>query len=297
MPRGYRRYVIAAFGWLILAAAPLPPNKGTEADKPKPAQTTQKPAPPITQPVKPKPVEKVKPSEYERPCKPGQYNYNSDLCAQWTAAQGAAEAALWAKYQFWLGIVGTIALLWTLRLTRKATRAATRSVDAQIAAARPIMSLSKVDCLADEMSTDDVASIKFGWTLKNYGQTGCWVESLSIICGEIDSGDTKYAHSRLSAFVPPGTTVQSKIETTDHRVIFTIEETIRLRNNKRFQVWGNSVYRNSEKLRWQTGFALWVEVDENLRFVNSGPVGEDKHWSDALLPEQRRPWRQRIKNR
>lgn len=40
------------------------------------------------------------------PCEPGDDNRNSDLCAQWKAADAADKAANWAGPMFWLGIVG-----------------------------------------------------------------------------------------------------------------------------------------------------------------------------------------------
>jgi hypothetical protein len=86
-----------------------------------------------------KTVEPLHPSEYYRPCEENGQDRNSDLCAQWTAAHGAQDAAYWAKWSFWVGLVGIGGLLWTLFYTRKAVLAAekgTRDADAALEHAR-----------------------------------------------------------------------------------------------------------------------------------------------------------------
>jgi hypothetical protein len=47
-----------------------------------------------------------KPDETAQPCSPENPNRNSDLCAQWKAADAAADAADWASWQFLLGGFG-----------------------------------------------------------------------------------------------------------------------------------------------------------------------------------------------
>ncbi|HWQ85870.1 hypothetical protein [Brevundimonas sp.] len=76
-----------------------------------------------------KTVEPVKPTEYERPCEPGQDRRGSDLCAQWKAADGATSGAEWAKWQTILSGFGLAGLIYSLHLTRKAVRAATEATD------------------------------------------------------------------------------------------------------------------------------------------------------------------------
>lgn len=48
----------------------------------------------------------------------------SDLCAQYRAANSAYESARWAKFQFWLSLIGAIGLIGTIILTVRATNAA-----------------------------------------------------------------------------------------------------------------------------------------------------------------------------
>lgn len=71
-------------------------------------------------PAATKAVEPAEPTEYVRPCNPGQDRRGSDLCAQWKAADGTVESAVWAKWQTILSGLGLIGLFYSLHLTRKA---------------------------------------------------------------------------------------------------------------------------------------------------------------------------------
>lgn len=52
--------------------------------------------------------------ETTKPCENGKDNRNSDLCAQWKAADAAKESAEWTRRTFWLGVVGSIIGFFTL---------------------------------------------------------------------------------------------------------------------------------------------------------------------------------------
>ncbi|QHD65771.1 hypothetical protein GS397_00915 [Sphingobium yanoikuyae] len=95
-----------------------------------------------------KPAETPKGNEYERPCKDGEYDNRSDLCAQWYAARAArdaADSAYWAV--FWtvasliLSAAGFIALLFTIKQGREANRIAHASYESEI---RPIFVLARL---------------------------------------------------------------------------------------------------------------------------------------------------------
>lgn len=55
----------------------------------------------------------------DRGCANRQDDRSSDLCAQWKAADAAREAADWASRSFWVGLIGTGLLIWTLWETRR----------------------------------------------------------------------------------------------------------------------------------------------------------------------------------
>jgi hypothetical protein len=135
MPRSYRHIFFALVGWLSLANAQSP---STNAQQPKAEANQAQPAPaPTLPPVQP--VEPVESGELYRPCEEGQDARNSDLCAQWKAADAARDAADWTYWGVLLGIVGTIGLFWTLYYTRAAVKAAqeaTKDADDAIEIAR-----------------------------------------------------------------------------------------------------------------------------------------------------------------
>lgn len=58
----------------------------------------------------------------DRPCQPPTINRNSELCAQWTAADAAGEAAWWAMAGTLIAGLGTLGLYWQLILTRRAVQ-------------------------------------------------------------------------------------------------------------------------------------------------------------------------------
>ena len=64
---------------------------------------------------------------YKQPCENPEGKNESDLCAQYRAAEAAGLAAYWARWQFWLSLFGVIGLGGTIFLTIRATNAAVRS--------------------------------------------------------------------------------------------------------------------------------------------------------------------------
>jgi hypothetical protein len=51
-------------------------------------------------------VEAAREQQTDTGCKAGQDRRESDLCAQWKAADAAHASAVWAEYTYWLGVVG-----------------------------------------------------------------------------------------------------------------------------------------------------------------------------------------------
>jgi hypothetical protein len=62
----------------------------------------------------------AQPFEYRSPCDNPKGHDESDLCAQWKAANAAQDGAFWTKWGFWVGVVGSALLLWQISLTREA---------------------------------------------------------------------------------------------------------------------------------------------------------------------------------
>jgi hypothetical protein len=103
MPRSCRFIIIAIAGLILVGAGQTPnaaaqPKKGqstaTIANKPTPSNPTA-PEKPIATPP-------------DTGCKQGEDKRGSDLCAQWKAADAAADGAYWSWGQLWIGAVGLI---------------------------------------------------------------------------------------------------------------------------------------------------------------------------------------------
>jgi hypothetical protein len=120
---GVYRSVFTALVGLILIGTDEPPKQAAQGQQGKAAQPQPKRSPSVAANTA-KPVEAIKSAEYERPCREGGENRNSDLCAQWKAADAAKNAADWAMRSFWIGILGFLGLLASLYYTRKAVKVA-----------------------------------------------------------------------------------------------------------------------------------------------------------------------------
>jgi hypothetical protein len=90
----------------------------------------------------------VQTSKYREPCKDPKGNDESDLCAQWNAAQAASDAAQWAWWQMWLsalGVIGLAATLWfNFRALKIAEDQARETVDALEVAERNAAAAAKL---------------------------------------------------------------------------------------------------------------------------------------------------------
>lgn len=125
MPRGYRGIVVTLVGWLALSGQA--PNPAAQPDQNKTEANQAQAAQPVA--ANAQAVEPVQPSEYYRPCEQNGQDHNSDLCAQWKAADAARDAADWTKWGFWAGLAGVIGLLWTLYYTRGAVVASAAALE------------------------------------------------------------------------------------------------------------------------------------------------------------------------
>lgn len=180
MGRGWRVLALVAMAGALCGEAPKPAAKADQ-EKSQRQQAKPTPSPPLTT----KPVEPIQPPEYYRPCDSDGKNGHSDLCAQWTAAQGARDAAYWAKMSFWFGLLGLGGLLWTLYYTRKAVLAAeeaTQDADQALAHAAEgneiARSTAQRELRAYVIAKDHaVCGIHTGWNMtfrvkiENFGQT------------------------------------------------------------------------------------------------------------------------------
>jgi hypothetical protein len=75
-----------------------------------------------------------KTTQYRTPCENPKGAGESDLCAQWRAANAAEESALWTKLGFWTALFGIIGLYWQIVLTRKAVGDTGKATEAMVEA-------------------------------------------------------------------------------------------------------------------------------------------------------------------
>ena len=83
--------------------------------------------------------------QYRTPCRQPEGQGESDLCAQWRAANAAEDSALWTKWGVWIGIIGSTLLLWQIMLTRRAVEDTGEATDAMREANRIAKSSSELE--------------------------------------------------------------------------------------------------------------------------------------------------------
>lgn len=223
------------------------------------------------------------------------------LVANLRSAAASEESADFTGQQLWLNVFGLLGLGATIVYARgawvegrKGADAALQAFEAQIDASRPLMQLSLVTVRRLDFATveSDSTELDTSWALANHGATGCWTESVCIRY----SGHAPPEHLdditaertiKMIAFVPPGKGVGQGHNF--NRVSFSPEEFAVIRSSKRLCVYGRSTYRDAGGRRWTTGFAGWVDLDENLAGKGFAFYPSDTHWVDErIAPPQRR---------
>lgn len=126
MLRGYRGLAIASgLGALIWAAAfGFSAGSLRPVNQPKTYQRYHNTEPKLREAAATG-IDKSAP-EYKTPCRNPEGKDESDLCAQWHAAEAAKEAADWAWHQLWLSAFGVAGLAITLWFNFRALRLAER---------------------------------------------------------------------------------------------------------------------------------------------------------------------------
>jgi len=199
MPRGYRCIVFAAVGGLALIGATPQNDSGDQAIQPN------------TESVEAQGLDNIaaaiwkanKTPQPDSGCEPGQENRHSDLCAQWKAADAAAEATWWAAAMFWLGMGGAVIGALTLTAAAfaawyareaarhtetgaleaaKGAKAAQDTYQAYLATERAIVRVISAEFR--NPSSDHVAhDMELALTVMNYGRSNAVVTNVGWTLG------------------------------------------------------------------------------------------------------------------
>ena len=158
-----------------IGAAPIPSkedngNQYETRDRPKERQQ------PILPPAV-KTVVSIKSSKYEQPCEPKKDNRDSDLCAQWKAADAASETARLTLYSLIASFFGLIGLLFTYIQTK---RTADVTAKALYSVERPKLIMTTGSCTIDS-DTIGTKQLWIAFSIHNVGRQPAVIDDLK--CG------------------------------------------------------------------------------------------------------------------
>ena len=168
---------------LGLAAASPPQGKAGE-------QPNQAPQPQQTAAQKPPPPEADDTKRLNAACKEGHADRDSDLCAQWYAADSAYEASIWTRRTGWITLLGLIvgaitmgAAICAALFAKDAADHTKRSADAaekQLATAdRPHLLLESVT-FGPLVGLEDGAPIPLSLKYVNHGRGPGWMKEWGV---------------------------------------------------------------------------------------------------------------------
>ena len=130
----------------------------------------------------------AQPLQYRTPCSQPEGQGESDLCAQWRAANAAQDGAFWTKWGVWIGIIGSSLLLWQIILTRQAVEDTGEATEA-MREANKIMQTDQRPWLKAHLdfdfvsvASDDGWAVSFKMKIENIGKSPAsrvtWMTSL-----------------------------------------------------------------------------------------------------------------------
>ena len=115
------RWIVVLAVFLVFPQCPLV-GQNPEPDQETVGQPSQA-QDPDTAPSKRAPVREVnQPPKEDAGCDEGEENRQSDLCAQWKAADAAQASAEYSSWTLLVSAIGTVLLIWTLYETRAVSR-------------------------------------------------------------------------------------------------------------------------------------------------------------------------------
>ncbi len=217
MPTSYRSIIVAAVGWLALTAA-SPEHQAADRNQRYADNASAKALQNIASAIQ---------QANERPepdagCKAGQDARNSDLCAQWKAADATWTSAVWTERTFWLGMLGTIIgaftltaagfAAWYAREAARHTKAGADAADEAVRLAkvqdRPHLIIIEIGIERLQSYIDGAAELPIGFVnFKNFGSGPAWIlhDACEFKFGYQPELDAVFKFvGKNSSVIPPG---------------------------------------------------------------------------------------------
>ncbi len=222
MLAGFWRIFCAASAGLVLAAAAPAPKTATRAAE----GVGQKPAPEPPQPTSQATPRRPASPATENACTRGRGDYSSQLCAEWKAADAAAESARWAKIGAGTSGLSVLAVLIALWLARQANRIAQDVGRKQL---RAYLGFESV-----KLDRDHVLWI----SVRNFGQTPA-----TDVCMETIHFDQSSSHP--FGMIDPGSSAPGLLHL----------EAVKLRKladaNEQFRFSIKITYKDAQRTAWE----------------------------------------------
>lgn len=281
MSRSYRCIIFALVGWLILSGQA--PNPSAKAEQP---NTQQRIADALTNiaAIYNEQSERAQRSPDSNPCEPGNDQRDSDLCAQWKAADAATDAAWWAQWAVWIGGASTILVLIALGLAFQSNWIARDTAKRQL---RAYLTLGDITFQGPDHLK---APLGFQLNWQNTGQTpATQVFSRTIFVVFENSTPVDVDYRALDSADPIGPFVVGPGQSiAGHRLLMSHSDALRVvHGNCTAVAWGRMSYQDIfADMLCETEFCIEIKVEFapelNVAFI---PYGEFNRMTERKIPE------------
>ncbi|MDF8335084.1 hypothetical protein [Novosphingobium cyanobacteriorum] len=130
--------------------------------------------------------------EFRRPCEDPKGQGESDLCAQWRAANAAEDSAFWAMLAFWPTCFGVVGLIVTIMQSRLAIYRVEEANRIALTSQRPWLSLELGHEAMVHPGQHDGGpqhrSFTFNISVKNYGERPAINANIAVVIGTSRQG-------------------------------------------------------------------------------------------------------------
>ena len=304
---GIYRSVVAAIAGLILVGASSPSPSAINAKESNGAEAKQQ-KPPQANLVSPIPA---KTQSQDNGCEQGQDKRNSDLCAQWKAADAAADAAQWA----WIQLIGAgIGLLLggatmaaaisaayyakrAANETKRSADIATKAYSDQINSTRPLLMVDQSSfelwASPDESGFNDghkppfqvpVRGFRLKFVVRNFGQSPCWIESIWFGFSPSDDFEPKppalalQFRDAIVGFIAPN----QKFDVGDAIYLLSGSDLEKINSQPSgIEITGLLQYRAPAGHIFSTEFGFHVSIGDHTK--SAVPIGDKRCWRDGRV--------------